>query len=1078
MNETQLVVINFGSNPIESISNNPLFVGIGAISRLIVISSPEVAALTTGDTLTIFNAAGQSVVKTLGSMPVIDSPVPGQTRLNFIGTWAQDYSAAAGGYFLLEGLKEFFLDLYENESISQNWAFSDLGSFAIQSPFTRQFMVPNTANNKNIFEAIANPNFSKIDNFFYYRLPARIRVDSIPIVNGYVKLNKVITQRDLITDYEITFYGNTSDFARDVNQRKLSNLALSDINPFVTFANVNSATSGTLDYLFAFCDRGQNWNNAGGRSLGAPIYAGDFTPCLRWDVLFDRIITGAGWTYEADDVINTIDSYWMPFLNSKNVRYTANLSAQFFFSAYLSSDITLTPNSFSFLQPTTETADPASRYTAGATSIYSAPLSGEFSFTFWVTYTIIGNATVNSQAIGTLQIYADNITSGVNVLITEVPINPNSGADLTLSVTGNALGVITETNDQIKLRLRYVQQTGLIANNVRIESGPANLTGTGWKLNEITTAFDGFELDFAANAPDMRQIDFITDVVKMLNLAVIEHPTIEKRLIFKTLSEYIGSGPSYDWTQKLDLNKDVTIYSTVEQQKAELYFTYTTGADGASKLFQQAGRTYGDLKIDGYTVNPSIEASEFITGKQDIKLVTQSTPALNVASTHIPKFIDANGSFVTPGPRCLYYSHTINLPQVFNAGNYIPFNAPTLSHYSVEEPTIADFDLNWAPEVPLHNIEANPYFTLFNLYWRDYLNEIYSPDARIMEAYFMLEVSDITPVDFSALIFIKDGYWRILEISDYKYGSRETTKVKLLKVVTPLLDCDVFPSAMDADGVVTFKDINGDPAAASAVCCVRYGYEWDPVNELCYGLVSPDSLLAEITQTTTYNTIVDRVAVQTRSTVQGTNINNNDSNTNVVISGNEITAAAGNPNTLAVGDSLTLATIDKRGAAMLGKSVYTTEPGLHLGGGFVSDNRLNTIGANQWGVVMLSAKDALTVAGDRLYLYTEGIPNEWLSIPDDTSWNVLGNLNVFNPSTNEHYSAVFNVYIDKLTGVTSASAITILNSINTFASLTFTININTAVAGEHRFNLISGGGGFPYTSIQASCSLNYQQFRK
>ena len=127
---------------------------------------------------------------------------------------------------------------------------------------------------------------------------------------------------------------------------------------------------------------------------------------------------------------------------------------------------------------------------------------------------------------------------------------------------------------------------------------------------------------------------------------------------------------------------------------------------------------------------------------------------------------------------------------------------------------------------------------------------------------------------------------------------------------------------------------------------------------------------------------------------------------------------------------------------------------------------------------MLSAKDALTVAGDRLYLYTEGIPNEWLSIPDDTSWNVLGNLNVFNPSTNEHYSAVFNVYIDKLAGITSASAITILNSINTFASLTFTININTAVAGEHRFNLISGGGGFPYTSIQASCSLNYQQFRK
>jgi hypothetical protein len=180
---------------------------------------------------------------------------------------------------------------------------------------------------------------------------------------------------------------------------------------------------------------------------------------------------------------------------------------------------------------------------------------------------------------------------------------------------------------------------------------------------------------------------------------------------------------------------------------------------------------------------------------------------------------------------------------------------------------------------------------------------------------------------------------------------------------------------------------------------------------------------------------------------------------------------------LAVGDRLELAD-STRGAVLLGKSVYTNQPGLHLGGGFVTDNRTNTDGANQWGVVMLSAKDGLTVSGDRLYLYTEGIPNEWLSMPDDTSWNVLGNLNVFNPSTDEYFSAIFNVYLEKLAGVTTASAITIINSINTFATITFTLNVSTAVAGQHRFNVISGGTGFPVASVQASCSLNYQQFRK
>lgn len=1071
MNETQLVVINFGSVPITSQSNDPTFMAIGALARMIVTTSSGLSALV-GTSITIYNGAGNSVTKTLNSI-VADSPTPGFTRLNFSGTWANDYSAAAGGYFLESGLKEFFLDLYENESISQNWAFSDLGSFAIQSPFTRQFRVPNTANNKAIFEAIGNPNFSKIDNFFYYRLPARIRVDSIPIVNGYVKLNKVITQRDLITDYEITFYGNTSDFARDVNQKKLIDLDLSSLNPFLTAANLDNITSS---YLFAFCDRGQNWDNTGGRSLNDPVHAGDFTPCMRWDYLFDKIITEAGWTYEADDVMNTISAWWMPYLNSKNIIYTQNLTALYYFSAWLNSDLTLGPNSFSYLAPTTESSDPASRYnTIG--SYYALPFNGEFSFSFWVTYTNIGNAAVNSQAIGTLQIYVDNITTGVNTLVSEIPINPNSGADLVQYISGNITGVIGSLNNQIKLRFRYIQPTGIIANNIRIEQGSAVFGGTGWKLNQVVTAFDGFQLNFSANAPDMKQIDFITDVVKMLNLAVVEHPTIEKRLIFKTISEFIGSGPSYDWTDKLDLNKDVTIYSTIEQQKADLYFSYSTGADAASKLFQQAGRTYGDLKINGYTVNPSIEASEFVTGKQDIKLVTQSTPALNMASTHIPKFLDANGSFVTPGPRCLYQSHTINIPQLVDGVNTISFNAFTLSHYSVENPTIADFDLNWAPEVPLHNITANPYFTLFNLYWRDYLNEIYSPDARIMEGYFMLEISDITPVDFSALIFIKDAYWRILEISDYKYGTRETTKVKLLKVVTPLLDCDVLPTTIDADGIIGFENENGDPAPASAVCCVRYGYEWDPINEVCRGNVWPDVLVGPITSSTSFNAAPDRIVNQTRSTVQGTNITNDGSNMNVVLSGNKISVPEGNPNTLAIGDDLTLADANQRGAVMLGKSVYANDAGLHFGGGFVLDDRTNVKGANQWGVVMISGKDALTVVGDRLFMYVDGIPSKWVDIPDDTAWNIIGNLNVYNVNTDEHYTAVFNVFIDKLAGVASASAITVLNSINTFASLTFAININPAL-GLHRFNLVSGGGGFPYTSIQAACSLNYIQFRK
>jgi hypothetical protein len=75
--------------------------GIGQLSRFVAASSPEVDNLTPGTRVTIFNAAGNSVIKTVQNAPMVNSPVVGQTRINFIGTWANDYSEAAGGYFFL-----------------------------------------------------------------------------------------------------------------------------------------------------------------------------------------------------------------------------------------------------------------------------------------------------------------------------------------------------------------------------------------------------------------------------------------------------------------------------------------------------------------------------------------------------------------------------------------------------------------------------------------------------------------------------------------------------------------------------------------------------------------------------------------------------------------------------------------------------------------------------------------------------------------------------------------------------------------------------------------------------------------
>jgi hypothetical protein len=1077
INETQLTVQTVTSQKILSQSNDTSYGGSGSL-RIIVDYYSELSSL---DSVELFNNAGQSQNIGIAS---IEPYVPGPTQavINFDTILFFDFRNSNGGYYTDNVVDSSPLDLYENESIAQTWTFTDLSALETRSPFTRQFRIPNTGNNQRVFEALLNPNYSKLDNFFLYRLPAQIAVDNIPIIEGYLKLNKVISQRDLLTDYDVTFFGKTSDLARDIGAKKLKDLNV-DLVTTVDFNTIESAETGALDFIFAMCDRGQQWNTASGRDFEGQIFAGDFTPALKWSYIFNKIVTEAGWTYDADELINTLDSVWMPWLNSIDIKVTTNPTINRTFQARLTNNAPIgqpiIPGGLFIgnvtMTPTTTISNPGG-YWLNSTSEYLISAPGLYSFQIRVVLDVIGTGfPVTSAFNQVIEVYLDNTVTGVNTYVGQCGVTAVQNDSLGLTYLINVNNFQGYTGDKLRVRFRCPPVPGLITNPLRIVG--SGVYGTLWKVTAVNL-FTGLGVDWSANAPDMKQIDFVNDVIKMFNLAVVAHPSLPKRLIFKTMSEFIGSGNTYDWTNKLDLSKDVVLYSTADIQKAEMYFSYTAGSDGASKLYVNAGRSYGDLRIDGYTVNPDIEQTQFATGKLDVKLVTQSTPSQFVSASSsaiIPKFLDTNGSFIAPGPRALFFSHTVFIQQMEQNGTFGSYYAPALSHYSAMIPTVSDFDLNWAPEVPLFNVTSKPFFTLFNLYWRDYLNEIYSPDARIMEAFFTIDITDITPVDFAAKIFIKDSYWRILEISDYKYGAFESTKVKLLKIVTPIPDCDVTPVGLDTNDVVLFVDANGDPAPGNQTCCERYGYTWNSVTNECSGIQPPDILQGFITEGIYYNGINNPFQLQTKQLITGTNVNVA-GNINSVTAGRTINVDENNNPTLAIGENLELIG-EQRGAALLGKSVVSTTPGLHLGGGYVTDNPANTQGASQWGVIIQHSKDGLSASGDTIYLTTEGIDSKWLSLPDDTTWNVIGNLTVYDPNSDEHYTAVFNVYLEKIGGVASASAITVLNTTNNLTGLIITPGVGV-FSGTHRFSVTATGTGFPYSTVQCVLSLNYTQYRK
>jgi hypothetical protein len=297
--EVQLIVSTGENNILQAMSASDL-AAQGAVGsfRLTFVSQPFMTELM-GQTLIIENALGQTQSREVTGV-IVGSPTPGFTRLNFATDPATfDFRMSAGGFFNYGVASDYYIDLFENESISQNWKFQDLNNFTAQGAFTREFRVPFSDNNQKALGALFDVNVDAgSNNYFHYKLPAEIRVDTLPIATGYVRVRKVYKTMNRISEVELAFYAETPDLVRNIGEKKLSEIAdLPSLNEEVSYANV---TAPNAERHWTILDRGQLWSEGGEantRSLqdpNTPVYPADLTPALNWWYLFNQIITDAG----------------------------------------------------------------------------------------------------------------------------------------------------------------------------------------------------------------------------------------------------------------------------------------------------------------------------------------------------------------------------------------------------------------------------------------------------------------------------------------------------------------------------------------------------------------------------------------------------------------------------------------------------------------------------------------------------------------------------------------------------------------------------------------------------------------
>lgn len=734
------------------------------------------------------------------------------------------------------------VDLYDNESVNLVKQFTDVQN--IQSPvssFTQTFRVPATKRNLDAFGLVTIPDPSGVD--LKQKFEAELQRDTMPILRGGVQVKAVYLQKEHYADIELVFFGEAVDLKTAIGDALLSDLDLSALDHDLTYANVTgswSALGSGPEVRYGLIDRGNNWSFEDQTSnLRYPwyssdgIFVGEFTPFVMAREILDAIMDEAGFTYDSDFIKDgdpsatgdgAFHDLYVPAYNGKQNlastdaqqnRARAALEQDYGNSSWGTLDV---------VDDCTGGIDEASAWN-NTSNKYTSPLNGYYQVR--VTYSWDQGSHVDHVGLR-LKIVRGAITSYVYIV---------DHGDETFSVANNKLfetTLLLDDGDTVELQGKVSSgHSHVIKGNDDATSGVRTSIDI-----EATFVLSGQEIDVAANMPKVKQIDYLTALQRMFNLVFIPDPDKPSHLKIEPFTDYMSTGTVKDWSNKVDYGMDFVMRPTSDIQSKSYSWSYAPGGDFISQELQRSqDRVYGRYRIlDGE--NP------FASGSTDIQV-----PAAPYIVSHIPgsyfpihRAINSDGSIVSdPKLMFCYWHGTVNDLGTWylrnDSGDEQTLTTfPSFGQYSAALAELTDKDLNFGVEPSFVPQTCNPRDTLYVLYWAQYVTELYSTEARMVECHAYLTNSDIRDFKFNDKVHIKGVAYRVLKM-EYDANVDGLTKLSLIKILSDVSLCADEPTSLVTRGnYILFNDsIAATPDYGSQACCEFYGYQWVKNNQAING---------------------------------------------------------------------------------------------------------------------------------------------------------------------------------------------------------------------------------------------------
>ena len=658
------------------------------------------------------------------------------------------------------------ISLFEDETVSLTQTIQnakDIGS--IFTDFSRSFNLPANSVNNKIFKHYYNIDIQ--DGFdASQNAPAEIYLNSVLFRKGYIVLEGVDLKDNKPNSYKITFFGETVDLKKKLNEVTLQNIfaTSTQFNHDYNLTNVKSGLTtdnllGNKSIIYPlishterfFYDTVSDVENSRNLHYSSParnaknhgVNFEDLKPAIKIQHIIDRIETYTAETFETGLVFERTGKSFFN-VDASSGDYNELYDKMYLWLArekgvlgrnYLgSSENRIVINSMT--PPSNQGWNPFCYSEQGSNCENSKITNG-----IWRIKTV--DDTNNNEKIdfntvfnvtgsggGTFSIAIENITDdtvvsfkgGLNADgLTEYRIskfylgNPNTNTEFRFVVTSSSSSFTFTT--RIELEKLF---TSFTVNGIWVQTSETSTVTSVFPLGALQ------RIVVSDQIPDLLVLDYLTGLFKTFNLTAFFQS--DGKIMVQTLDSYYLEGNSFDITEYINVDNSSVNYAAPYKEIAFRNVKPKTFL--ASNFLEINGKTFGDLEnsttVD--TVNATDRGSKYVIQTPFEKVIFERLTNTNIQWGYS---VDKDQEPVLTAPLIFVNERTFTTetPISFTDGSSLG-TASSISTYNRPSNSSTLKTINFNSEVDEFTLTVKGN-TLFNDNYLKYISGVFNPKRRL-----------------------------------------------------------------------------------------------------------------------------------------------------------------------------------------------------------------------------------------------------------------------------------------------------------------------------------------------------------